>query len=125
MEFTAVSGHPFEVMEEDRKFTGTLRQQANNRKRRVKPYDQSESPSPSRVNISKKSYNAVKKKDFPPVSYEELGIIPVKDFDYSNYTKVISIPDLFRIGVDTVELDLRVTLLRVLGDLERCAPSIT
>lgn len=34
-----------------------------------------------------------KKADLTPITYEELNIIPVKDFDYSTYNKVVTTYD--------------------------------
>lgn len=41
------------------------------------------------------------------LTYEEIGILPIKDFDYINYDKVYLI--LFRIGAVTVEVATRAT----------------
>ena len=53
------------------------------------------------------------KEKLPLLSYEELGLTPIRDFDYQNYDKVTF--NLFRIGVDTVDLDIQATSLKDLG----------
>jgi hypothetical protein len=49
--------------------------------------------------------------------------VPIKDFDYLTYEKVNFI--LFRIGVDIVDADIPVILLKDLGDLKPYALFIT
>jgi hypothetical protein len=48
------------------------------------------------------------------LTYEELGIPAIKDFDYSNYDKVFIA--LFRIGAVIVVADTRAISLKDLGD---------
>lgn len=57
------------------------------------------------------------------LTYEDFGMVPVKDFDYKNYDKV-TIP-LFRIGVDIVEADIQATLPKGHGDQRHFALYIT
>lgn len=47
------------------------------------------------------------------LTYEELGLVPIKDFDYKTYDKVILL--IFRIGADIVEADIQVILHKDLG----------
>lgn len=47
------------------------------------------------------------------LTYEELGLIPIKDYDYKTYEKVNIF--IFRIGADIVEVAIRATLLKDLG----------
>jgi hypothetical protein len=49
----------------------------------------------------------VKEKTAALLTYEEIGILPIKDFDYINYDKVYSY--LFRTGAVTVEVVTQVT----------------
>lgn len=57
------------------------------------------------------------------LTYEDFGILPIKDFDYKNYDKVKLY--LCRIGVVIVEVVTRVTLLKDLGALKLFARFIT
>ena len=57
------------------------------------------------------------------LTYEELGLVPIKDFDYKTYDKVILF--LFRIGADIVEVVILAISLKDLGDLKPCVPFIT
>lgn len=53
------------------------------------------------------------KEKIATLTYEDLGIPPIKDFDYKGYDKVNIF--LFRIGADIVEVDIQVTSLKDLG----------
>lgn len=57
------------------------------------------------------------------LTYEELGIPPIHEFDYENYDKVLF--SLFRIGADIVAQDIQVTLQKALGVLRHYVLSIT
>jgi hypothetical protein len=47
------------------------------------------------------------------LTYEELGLVPIKDFDYRTYDKVNLL--IFRIGADIVEVVIQVILRKDLG----------
>jgi len=57
------------------------------------------------------------------LTYEELGLVPIKDFDYRTYDKVILF--IFRIGVDIVEVVIQVILHKDLGALKPYVQFIT
>ena len=57
------------------------------------------------------------------LTYEELSLVPIKDFDYKTYDKVLLF--LFRIGVDIVEVDIPVISLKDLGDRKHYVQFIT
>ena len=57
------------------------------------------------------------------LTYEELGLVPIKDFDYKTYDKVILL--ICRIGADIVEVVIQAILHKDLGAPKPYVPFIT
>jgi hypothetical protein len=81
------------------------------------------------MQLKKKLPREKKKLVIQPLSYGDFGIIPVTDFDYSNYKNVRMMCRRFqffqRTGAGTVEPGSHPTSQKALGDLGRFAQSTT
>ena len=65
----------------------------------------------------------VKIEQAPSLTYEELGLLPIESFNYETYEKVLM--SLFRIGADTVDVDMQLASQKGHGEQKLCAVVIT
>ena len=87
----SLSLEPVVIIPAPNSITSTNHAYKNLRKRRNRPFDKSRSKSPEPVQIPIKKKLMVSKKKIEPttLTYEDLGIPSVHDFDYQNYQRVL------------------------------------